>query len=342
MSESIEQLEQEQAPVPEAEQPETEKTEIKEESAPKLTRKQKIWSLWNTAIWPVLLSGILRALGVYIFVRPNNFAPGGTTGIAVLIEYGTGFNNGYTLMMISVPLFFLAFFFIGKKEAVVSTASFFISSLLLIFAELIEKSINVEHLLPVYGGVDSGAEAIMHGLLGAVASGIIFGIALAIMLKQCGTSGGTSIPATIINKKFRNLSVSMLTSSFDAVVVFISMFVYWGDNFTSILDPVLLALVSLFVTSKMCDIILHGFKSAYKFEIITSHPQELADEIMQRLHRGVTRINAEGMYSHENKSMLVVVIRKRQLAELQRIIRSYPGSFAYFVPTSEVYGRFSK
>lgn len=344
MNENTEQSEQEQLPSSEAEQPETEeeKPQGQTEIEPKITRKQKIWLLWNTAIWPVLVSGILRALAIYVFVRPNNFAPGGTNGIAVLIEYATGFNNGYSLMIISIPLFFLAFFFIGKKEAVVSTVSFFISSLLLILIEVIEKGLHIEHLLPIYGGVDSGIEAIMHGLLGAVAGGILLGVALAVMLKQCGTSGGTSILATIINKKFRNLSVSMLTSAFDAIVVFVSIFVYWGDNFTTVLDPVLLALVSLFVTSKVSDVILQGFKTAYKFEIITSHPEELADEIMQKLHRGVTRINAEGMYSHENKSMLVCVIRKRQLAELQRIIRSYPGSFAYFVPASEVYGRFLK
>lgn len=309
---------------------------------PKPSRKQQFWNIWNTAIWPVIVSGILRALGIYIFVNPNNFAPGGTNGIAVLIEYATGFNSGYTLMIISIPLFFLAFFFIGKKEAIVSTVSFFITSVLLIFVNLIEQALGVQHLLPIYGGVDGGSERIMHGLLGAVAGGIFLGVALAVMLKQCGTSGGTSILACLINKKFRNLSVSMLTSVFDAIVVFVSIFVYWGDNFTSIIDPVLLALVSLFVTSKVCDTILQGFKSAYKFEIITNHPEELSQEIMQRLHRGVTCMSAEGMYSHKNKSMLICVIRKRQLAELQRIIRRYPETFAYFTSTSEVYGRFLK
>ena len=135
----------------------------------------------------------------------------------------------------------------------------------------------------------------------------------------------------------------MLTGVFDAVVVFISIFVYdVGGTIAAKLNPVLLALVSLIVTSKVCDVILQGFKTAYKFEIITSHPEELSEEIMRRTHHGVTRVEAEGMYSHENKSMLVCIIRKRQMAELQRIIRSYPGTFAYFIPTSEVYGKFLK
>ena len=135
----------------------------------------------------------------------------------------------------------------------------------------------------------------------------------------------------------------MLTSAFDAIVVVASIFVYnQGAPFTAKLDPVLLALVSLYVTSKMSDLILQGFKVAYKFEIITTSPEEIAQEIMDKLHHGVTKISAEGMYTREGKSMLVCIIRKRQIAELQRIVRQYPGAFAYFTPVSEVYGKFLK
>ena len=148
--------------------------------------------------------------------------------------------------------------------------------------------------------------------------------------------------ASLVSKKFRNLCVSALTSGCDAIVVFASIFVYGGKDFTSALDPVLLALVSLFVTSKICDFILQGFKVAYKFEIVTNHPDELAAEIMQKTHHGVTKVEAEGMYSHAGKSVLVCIIRKRQIAQLQRIIRKYPDTFAYFTPASEVYGRFIK
>ena len=90
------------------------------------------------------------------------------------------------------------------------------------------------------------------------------------MLRSCGTSGGTTVLASLVNKKFRNLSVSAMTSAFDACVVFASFFVYHqGEPFTAKLDPVLLALISLLVTSKICDFVLQGFKVAYRFEIIT-------------------------------------------------------------------------
>lgn len=281
-------------------------------------------------VLPVLVSGCIRALGIFMFVTPNRFAPGGINGIAVLLEYVTTWNSGWFLLMLNVPLFFVAFFCLGKREAVIATASMLLSSGLLILFGQIPVIENIQYV-PSYG------------LLAAIAGGIFLGVALAVMLRSCGTSGGTTVIASLVNKKYRNLSVGMLTSVFDACVVFASFFVYnQGASFTVKLDPVLLALVSLFVTSKTCDGIVQGFKTAYKFEIVTNEPDIIAEEIMTKLHHGVTKISAEGMYTREGKSMLVCIIRKRHIAELQRIIRPYTGTFAYFMPVSEVYGKFLK
>ncbi len=286
-------------------------------------------------VLPVLISGIVRALGIYIFVSPNHFAPGGINGAAVLLEYAIGWNSGWFLLMLNVPLFFLAFFLLGKKEAILSTLSMLLTSGLLIVFD------HIPNFPKFFDPV--GNEPVAYGLLGAVAGGIFLGIALAVMLRCCGTAGGTAIPASIVNKKWKFLSVSWMTSLLDAVVVFASFFVYYSPaGFAVNLTPVLLALVSLFVTSKTCDVIIDGFKVAYKFEIITTHPEEIAREIMERTHHGATMMRATGMYSHEEHDVLVCIIRKRQIAEVQRIIKSYPGTFAFFTPTSEVYGKFLK
>ncbi len=292
---------------------------------------RKIWRLIRASVLPVLVSGAVRALAIYIFVTPNDFAPGGVNGIAVLLEEGTGWNSGIFLIMLNVPLFFVAFFLLGKYGAVISTLSMLLTSGLLI----------VFGYIPAMEQICYQPEN--NHILAAVAGGVLLGVALAITLKSCGTSGGTTVLASLVNKKFRNLSVSGLTAVFDACVVFASFFVYnQGMGFTAKLEPVLLALVSLFVTSKVCDVILQGFKAAYRFEIITNHPEEIAAEIMERLHHGVTEVNATGMYSHEDKALLVCIIRKRQIGELQRILKRYPETFASFTSASEVYGKFIK
>lgn len=292
---------------------------------------KKIWHFFYVSVLSVIISGIVRALAIYIFVTPNDFAPGGVNGIAVLLQEGTGWNSGIFLIMLNVPLFFVAFFLIGKYGAVISTLSMLLTSGLLIVFDYIP---GMEYIC--YQPED-------NHILAAIAGGVLLGVALAVTLKSCGTSGGTTVLASLVNKKFRNLSVSGMTAVFDAIVVLASFFVYnQGMGFTEKLEPVLLALISLFVTSKVCDVILQGFKAAYRFEIITNHPEEISAEIMQKLHHGVTEVNATGMYSHEGRAMLVCIIRKRQIGEVQRILRKFPDTFASFSPASEVYGKFLK
>lgn len=292
---------------------------------------KKIWHFFYVSVLSVIISGIVRALAIYIFVTPNDFAPGGVNGIAVLLQEGTGWNSGIFLIMLNLPLFFVAFFLIGKYGAVISTLSMLLTSGLLIVFDYIP---GMEYIC--YQPED-------NHILASIAGGVLLGVALAVTLKSCGTSGGTTVLASLVNKKFRNLSVSGMTAVFDAIVVFASFFVYnQGMGFTEKLEPVLLALISLFVTSKVCDVILQGFKAAYRFEIITNHPEEISAEIMQKLHHGVTEVNATGMYSHEGRAMLVCIIRKRQIGEVQRILRKFPDTFASFSPASEVYGKFLK
>ena len=294
-------------------------------------KRSHLWRMLLSAALAILSSGIVRALAIYIFVTPNEFAPGGINGIAVLLEAVTHVNSGYYLIALNVPLFFVAFFLLGKSEAIISTLSMLLTSGLLIVFDYI-PGMNEIRYAPEY-----------NAILASIAGGVLLGLALAIMLRSCGTSGGTTVLASLVNKKFRNLSVSAMTSAFDACVVFASFFVYHqGEPFTAKLDPVLLALISLLVTSKICDFVLQGFKVAYRFEIITDRAEELAKEIMEKTHHGVTELNATGMYSHEGRALLVCVIRKRQIGELQRILRRYPGTFASFSPVSEVYGKFLK
>lgn len=310
-----------------------------------MSRKENRFTYFMSLyLLPILLSGFVRAIGIYVFVTPNHFAPGGINGIAVMLEYITGqagsrINSGYFMLLFNTPLFFVGYFLLGKREAIVATASMLLTSGLVIVFDYIPG-------FPVF--TPQAVEPIAYGIVAALAGGILLGVALAVLLRSCNTAGGTSIIASVIHKKWRHLSISWMTFAFDATVVVGSFFVYfkWGqpfaENFAVNLMPVLLALVSLYVTSKTSDIIIHGFQTAYKFEIITDRPEEVAAEIMEHTHHGVTLMHATGMYSHTDKCMLVCIIRKRNIAELQRIIKRYPGTFAYFSQASEVYGKFIK
>ena len=119
--------------------------------------------------------------------------------------------------------------------------------------------------------------------------------------------------------------------------MFIAFFVY-GMKIT----PVICTLLNLFIANVVVDYVLTGVKNGYKFEIITDKPEDISAELLEKLGHGVTEIRVVGMYSHNEKYMLVCIIRKKQIGEMMKIIQRYPGTFANFARVNEVFGRFKQ
>lgn len=267
----------------------------------------------------ILLSGILRAFGVHFFILPHDFAVGGVTGIATMLENSTGLSSGIYMFAINMPLLIAAFFLISKRFAVTSALGIVLQSGLLILLKAID--------FPQYD------EETANAVLAAVAGGVLGGAGGGLMLKIGGSCGGTDVIATFIYKRFSATNVSWFIFILDSTVVLVSFFFY-GNTLT----PVLLALVEMFASARASETILYGLNAALKFEIITSSPKELSEELMKKLHRGVTAIEAKGMYTGTGKTMLVCVVRRSQVSTFQKILKKYPDTFAYISPTSEVIG----
>lgn len=303
-------------------------TQQKTVSSEEFYKMRRNKALYNFAIVPlaILVSAFIRAICVTVFILPYNFAPGGATGIGTMIEYASTewfdskFSAGYVMLIVNTPLLIFAFFKIDKGFAIKSGICIIVYSLLIVLMQNLgwDKVISYVNGEPV---------------LSACASGVLGGIGLTIMLKIGGSTGGTDIIATFIQRKFSATHVSWFIYGLDALVVFASAFVYQDG-----LTPILLSLVEMFCLSMMSDTISSGFKSALKFEIITHEPEKVSNDLISKLHRGVTCVPAKGMYSGKEQSMLICVIRKRQLSDFYEILRSYPDTFAYVTSTSEVMG----
>ena len=170
-----------------------------------------------------------------------------------------------------------------------------------------------------------------------IATGVISGFGFSLMLKHFGASGGTYGISALIRKAKPDLNIAYVSFIMDASVVFIAFFVY-GMKIT----PVICTLLNLFIANVIVDHGLSGIKNGYKFEIITTHPKELSEELMTKLRHGVTEIGVHGMYSDSDKYMLVCIINKRQIGEMMKIIKSYPDTFASFEKVNEVFGNFKR
>ena len=292
-----------------------------------LTPKAKK-KVYNFLIVPliILISGTIRAVIVHMFVVPYDFATSGVTGIGVLIEHEVPwFSAGYTTIILNLPLMILAWLFIGKRFTVISSIAIVLSAIGMILMN------KYSSYIPTY---ENG-----EPIFAAIAAGVLSGIGFAMMIRIGGSTGGSDIIAMLIQKKFQATNISWFVYGVDAVIIFSSIFVFKGETPLAFMTPVMMALTEEFSHAMIGDTILTGFKTALKYEIITDKPDEISAEIMEKLKRGVTKTDAVGMYSQDHRAMLICVIRKRQLGEFNKILKKYPGTFAYVISAREVYGK---
>ena len=174
-------------------------------------------------------------------------------------------------------------------------------------------------------------------IFAAIATGVISGFGFSLMLRHFGASGGTYGISALIKKAKPDLNIAYVSFIMDASVVCIAFFVY-GMKVT----PVMCTLMNLFIANMVVDHGLGGIKAGYKFEIITTNPDEIADELMAKLKHGVTSMKVQGMYTDSEKYMLVCIINKRQIGEMMKIIKKYPNTFASFERVNEVFGNFKR
>jgi uncharacterized membrane-anchored protein YitT (DUF2179 family) len=274
-----------------------------------------------------LAAGIVVGTAYYFFQNSNGFAPGGVGGLATITYHYTGFDWSILMVAFNLPIFVLVSAYINKKLGL------FLSIYLLV-QSFIPKLYDFLGAKP-YCLANNGED--FNVIFACIATGVISGFGFSLMLRHFGASGGTYGISALIKKAKPDLNIAYVSFIMDASVVFIAFFVY-GMKIT----PVMCTLLNLFIANIVVDRGLGGIKDGYKFEIVTNNPEELSQELMKKLKHGVTEINVHGMYSDTDKYMLVCIINKRQIGEMMKIIKKYPGTFASFEKVKEVFGNFKR
>ena len=276
----------------------------------------------------VPLLALAMALSYKLFIFPNNFAPSGVGGIATMIQYLFKFNAGYLNLLINIPLLIVAWKLVDR-EFVIKTALFTLcfSGFLMLFDHLgLDFSKFAYH-------TNTGTSTILAPVAAAVINGAMFGISLRIH----GSCGGTDIVSFIIRHYRPEFNVAWISFVLNVVIAAASYFVY-GFQF----EPVICCIIYVFVLTVIGNSVVRGAQSALKFEIITQYPEALSADLMKELKHGVTLLSAEGAYTHKQKSLVICIVNKHQIADIQGIISKYPGSFAYITQVSETLGNFRK
>ena len=274
----------------------------------------------------IVLYAILTALIYEIFVFPNAFAPAGLNGFATMVQHLFGLEVGALSLIINLPMLAVAFFVLGRTYAKRTLIYTVVFSIALIFLERVDIS-------PILFQAQTTGDAI----LAAVAGGLFNGALYSLSVKAGGSTGGTDVIGAFINHKHPEYDTVWIIFLLNVAVAAVSFFVYDMQY-----QPVILCAVYVFASSKVSDSIFKGARMAAKFEVITTRPKELAEELMKTLNHGCTVITVRGMYTGAEKSMLVCVVNPRQVVDFEKVIRKYDSTFAYISTVNGTVGQFQK
>ncbi|MBP3378410.1 MAG: YitT family protein [Clostridia bacterium] len=269
---------------------------------------------------------ILLALNYHIFIVQNNFAPAGLNGIATMVQYKTGFSISYMSLLINIPLSVFAYFLIQKSFATKTL----VFTLVYSFSFLFLQNAGLEFLQYNADGHDTIYPVIISGVI----SGLVYGICF----KNSASTGGTDVVARYINKVNPDTNFFIVTFALNTVVAVASLFVY-SENSVDY-KPVALCITYCFISTFVGNYIIKGTKTAYKFTVVTTQPDEISEEISSLLKHSSTKISATGTYTGAEKWVLICVVNRHQLTDFQNIIAKYNGTFAFYELINETYGNF--
>ena len=280
-------------------------------------------------VFYAIIAGIIVGTAYHFFQNSNNFAPGGVGGLATITHHLLENRVSWSILMVAfnLPIFVLVSAIVNKKLG-------FMLSIYMIVQSFIPKLYDLLGARP-YCLANNGDD--FNIVFACIVTGVVSGFGFSLMLRRFGASGGTYGISALIKHARPETNIAYVAFIMDASVVFIAFFVY-GMKVT----PVICTLLNLFVANVIVDRGLSGIKNGYKFEIITSEPDAISAELMSELKHGVTEIRVHGKYSDTDKYMLVCIINKRQIGDMMRIIKKYPGTFASFEKVNEVFGNFKR
>ena len=236
-------------------------------------------------------------------------------------------NWSVLMVAFNLPIFVLVSIFVNKKLGL-------LLSLYMVVQSSMPYAYNAIGLLP-YCLANNQED--FNIVFACIATGVVSGFGFSLMLRRFGASGGTYGISALIKKAKPEMNIAYVSFIMDACVVMIAFFVY-GMKIT----PAICTLLNLFIANVIVDHGLSGIKNGYKFEIITTRPDELAAELLERMRHGVTGMQVHGMYSDTDRYLLICIINKRQIGEMMKILKSYPDTFASFEKVNEVFGNFRR
>ena len=276
--------------------------------------QKKTWKRRVLDYLMITVASFIYAVAVSLFLDPNSLAPGGVTGIAIILNRLSGLETGTWVLIINVPIIILGMWkfglhFILSTLYCTAATSFFIN------------------LLATFG------VATEDRLLAALVGGALMAVGIGLVFKAGATTGGTDIIVKLLRLRFPHLKTGSLFLITDAIIVTSSAFVFKD------LDVALYAGLVVFINSVLLDVVLYGRDGAKLIFIISDAHASITKRLLEELDIGVTYISGTGAYSGKEKSVIMCVMKKQISAQAEVIVRKEdPAAFMIVTSATEIFG----
>ena len=262
----------------------------------------------------ITIASFFYGLAISQFLDPNDIAPGGVSGLSMIINRIINIEVGTIILMINIPILLLGLYKFGIK--------FLIST---IYATVMGSVFT--NILANYPPITTDP------LLATICGSAIASIAIGFIFKAGATTGGTDIIVKVLRLRFPHLKTGRLFLMCDMVVVLLSAFVFENT------DSALYAAIGVFLMSLVFDAVLYGADGAKLIYIISNEWQAIATRILMELDVGVTYLEGEGAYSNEKKRVIMCVVRKQIAPQVEEVVKEEDGNaFMIVSSAAEIYG----
>ena len=264
----------------------------------------------------MIVGCLILSIGLNMFFTPHTIAPGGLSGLSVVLSKISGLSVSLIMLMMGIPLIFFSIKILGKLNALKTLGVMILLSFCISLTSSLSQVTVTEDVL-----------------LSAITGSILAGCGIGLIFKVDGSTGGTDLIALMINKVIPSIPLSKCLVVIDGLVVISSGLV--NKN----LETSLYSAISLYIIMKMVDFIISGVGYSKSFMIITDKEDDLKNAIVNDIKRGITIIDGRGGYTDSSKSILIVAVNKKQEVHMKKLIKQVDkNAFIIVSNAHEVFG----
>ncbi|HEX3043372.1 MAG TPA: YitT family protein [Bacillota bacterium] len=265
----------------------------------------------------ILLGVTITALALVWLQIPNKIAAGGVSGVSIILYYLWRLPVALTMLGLNLPLFIACLWTFGARFGV---KTLFGAGMISIMIEFWTTVVKLDKPLT------------SDPLLAALYGGVIAGVGMGLAFRFGGNTGGTDLAARLLNR-FTGIPVGQALLIFDGTVVLTA-----GIVFRSV-ELAMYAIITIFVTSQVLDIVLEGLGYARAAFVISDHSEEIGQKILTDLQRGATGLFGRGLFSTAKKEVILCVIGRSEVIKLKELVREIdPRAFIIITEVHEVLG----